>query len=75
VLRADGLDLWPHSNAYGTVANLMNPGHVETVFIAGKVKKWRGRLVNVDLPRVRRMAQQSRDAVMERAGFRIGLLD
>jgi cytosine/adenosine deaminase-related metal-dependent hydrolase len=75
VLRADGLDVWPHSNAYGTAANLMNPGHVETVFIAGKVKKWRGRLVGVDLPRVRRLALQSRDAVMERAGFRIGLLD
>jgi 5-methylthioadenosine/S-adenosylhomocysteine deaminase len=75
VLRADGLDLWPRSNAYGTVANLMNPGHVEAVFIGGKVKKWRGRLVGIDLARVRRLAAQSREAVMERAGFKIGLLD
>jgi 5-methylthioadenosine/S-adenosylhomocysteine deaminase len=75
VLRSEGLDLWPHSNAYGTVANLMNPGHVETVFIGGKVKKWRGRLVGVDLARVRRLAAQSREAVMERARFKIGLLD
>src|SRR5262249_41734279 len=40
VLRADGLDLWPHNNAFAMVANQMNPSHVESVFIAGKVKKW-----------------------------------
>ena len=76
VLRADGLDVWPHNNAFGTVANLMNPGHVETVFIAGKVKKWRGNLVGVDLARVRRLVQEGRDAVMARAnpGYKVELL-
>jgi cytosine/adenosine deaminase-related metal-dependent hydrolase len=69
VLRADRLDVWPHNNAYGTVVNLMNPSHVETVFIAGKVKKWRGSLVGVDLARVRQMVQESRDGVIKRANF------
>jgi 5-methylthioadenosine/S-adenosylhomocysteine deaminase len=40
MLRADRLSLWPLNNAPGTVVNLMNPGNVDTVFIAGKVKKW-----------------------------------
>ncbi len=75
LLRADALDVWPHNNAYGTVANLMNPSNVEAVFIAGKVKKWRGALVGVDTVRVRRLVAQSRDAVTEKAKVRVGLLE
>ena len=75
VLRADRLDVWPHNNAYGTVASLMNPGHVESVFVAGKPRKWRGSLVGIDAARVRRLATQSRDAVMKSTGFKVGLLE
>jgi 5-methylthioadenosine/S-adenosylhomocysteine deaminase len=71
LLRADGLSLWPVNNAPGTVVNLMNPGHVDTVFIAGKPRKWRGSLVGVDRSRIMRLAEQSRDAVMRRAGFAV----
>jgi len=74
ILRADGLDVWPHNNAFGTVTNLMNPGHVETVFIAGKVKKWRGALVGVDMARVRRLVADSRNAVVSRGGFALNLI-
>ena len=74
MLRADRLDLWPLNNAPSVVANLMNPSHVDAVFIAGKVKKWRGSLVGVDSARVMRLAQEARDAVMQRAGFRVELL-
>jgi 5-methylthioadenosine/S-adenosylhomocysteine deaminase len=74
MLRADRFDIWPLNNAPGTVVNLMNPSHVENVFIAGKVKKWRGNLVGVDLARVLRLAQESRDAVMRRANFSVNLL-
>jgi 5-methylthioadenosine/S-adenosylhomocysteine deaminase len=74
ILRADTLDLWPHSNAFGTVASLMNPSHVETVFIAGKVKKWRGSLTGVDVARVRQLVEAAREAVMRRANFRIEML-
>jgi 5-methylthioadenosine/S-adenosylhomocysteine deaminase len=54
--------------------NLMNPSHVENVCIAGKVRKWRGNLVGVDEQRVRRLMQESRDAVVRRAGFQMNLL-
>lgn len=74
MLRADRLDIWPLSNAYGTVVNFMNPGHIEAVFIAGKVKKWRGALVGVDHARVVRMAQEARDALMARAKLKVDLL-
>ena len=51
----------------------MNPVNVDTVFIAGKVKKWRGNLVGVDVARVLRMVQEARDGVMRRANFKIDL--
>jgi 5-methylthioadenosine/S-adenosylhomocysteine deaminase len=74
MLRADRIDVWPLNNAPGAVVNLMNPGHVETVFIAGKVRKWRGNLVGVDVPRVLRSVQEARDALVRRTGFAIDLL-
>jgi cytosine/adenosine deaminase-related metal-dependent hydrolase len=74
MLRADALDIWPLNNAPGAVVNLMGPRHVEAVFIAGKVRKWRGSLVGVDLARVRRLAQEARDGVMRRANVPVNLL-
>jgi 5-methylthioadenosine/S-adenosylhomocysteine deaminase len=74
MLRADRLDVWPLNNAPGAVVNLMNPGHVETVFIAGKVKKYRGKLVGVDEERLLRSMQEARDAVVRRSGFQMNLL-
>src|SRR3954471_10589914 len=73
MLRADRFDVWPMNNAPGTVVNLMNPSHVENVFIAGKVKKWRGSLVGVDVPRSQRLAQEARDALLARADFKVDL--
>jgi 5-methylthioadenosine/S-adenosylhomocysteine deaminase len=74
LLAADRLNVWPLNNAPGAVVNNMNPGHVDTVFIAGKPRKWRGSLVGVDVPRVLQLVQEARDAVVRRSGFRMNLL-
>jgi 5-methylthioadenosine/S-adenosylhomocysteine deaminase len=74
MLRADRLNLSPLNNAPGTVVNLMSPANVDTVFIAGRVRKWRGDLVGVDAPRLMRAAGEARDAVMRRAGFSVNFL-
>jgi 5-methylthioadenosine/S-adenosylhomocysteine deaminase len=74
MLRADRLDVWPINNAPSVVANHMNPSHVEAVFIAGKVKKWRGSLVGVDSARVLRLAQDARAAVMRRGNFALDVV-
>jgi cytosine/adenosine deaminase-related metal-dependent hydrolase len=73
MLKADSIDVWPLNNAYGAVVNLMSPGHVEAVFIAGRVKKWRGTLVSVDMPRVLQSMRDSRDGLLRRANFPIEL--
>lgn len=74
LLAADRLNVWPLNNAHSAVANIMNAGHVDAVFVAGKVKKWQGQLVGVDAARVRRLTAKARDAVLQRAGFKIDLV-
>ena len=69
VLRADRLDVWPLNNAPIAVVNMMNPSHIETVFIGGKVKKWRGNLVDVDVAGVLRLVEEARDGVLRRANY------
>jgi 5-methylthioadenosine/S-adenosylhomocysteine deaminase len=74
LLAADRISVWPLNNAPGTVVNLMNPSQVEAVFIAGKVRKWRGNLVGADVARAMRLAEEARDGLLRRAGFAANLL-
>jgi 5-methylthioadenosine/S-adenosylhomocysteine deaminase len=73
VLKADSIDVWPLNNAYGAVVNLMSPAHVEAVFIGGQVKKWRGNLVGMDMPRVLRSMEEARDGVLRWINFPMDL--
>jgi 5-methylthioadenosine/S-adenosylhomocysteine deaminase len=73
MLKADSIDVWPLNSAYGAVVNLMSPGRVEAIFIAGQIKKWRGNLVGVDMPRVLRSMEEARDGVLRRINFPMDL--
>jgi 5-methylthioadenosine/S-adenosylhomocysteine deaminase len=74
LLRADRISVWPLNNAPSAVVNIMNPSHVDTVFIRGRVRKWHGNLVDVDVPRVLGLISQARDAVFRRSGFALDLV-
>jgi cytosine/adenosine deaminase-related metal-dependent hydrolase len=69
MLRTDAINVMPLNNAYGAVVLAMDTSNVDTVFIAGKAVKQGGRLVGVDLARIRREAEQSRDYVAGKAGW------
>jgi cytosine/adenosine deaminase-related metal-dependent hydrolase len=69
MLRTDAINVLPLNNAYGAVVLAMDTSNVDTVFIAGRVVKQGGRLVGVDLDRIRREAEQSRDYVAGKAGW------
>jgi hypothetical protein len=49
----------------------MDTGNVDTVLIAGRVMKRGGQLQHVDWPAVMRMADEARDHVIEKSGFRL----
>ncbi|HKD26670.1 MAG TPA: amidohydrolase family protein [Xanthobacteraceae bacterium] len=74
LLRADDPTVWPVNNAPGTVVNMMNPGHIDAVFIAGKVRKWHGKLIGVDMARVMHLATEARDSLWHRAGYTVDFM-
>jgi len=46
----------------------MDRTNVETVIVAGKIRKWKGELLDVDLPHLRKQLEASRDYVFNKAG-------
>ena len=75
LLRTDDINVFPLNNAPGAVVTLMDTSNVDTVFIAGKIMMWKGRLLNVDLKRLRRLADRARDGILTRANYRPDLLN
>lgn len=69
LLRADAINVLPLNNAYGSVVLGMDTSNVDTVFVAGRLRKRAGRLVGVDVERVRSDAERSRDYVLAETGW------
>ena len=69
MLRMDRINVMPVNNVYGAIVLGMDTSNVDTVFIAGKLMKWKGELVGVDMRRIRRLVEQSRDYVVAQAGW------
>jgi len=75
LLRTDDINVFPLNNGPGAVVTLMDTSNVDTVFVAGKIMLWKGRLVGVDLKRLRRLAEHARDGILSRASYRPNLLN
>jgi cytosine/adenosine deaminase-related metal-dependent hydrolase len=71
MLRTDRINVTPLNDPVTAVVAGMDTGNVDTVMIAGRVMKRGGELLHVDWPAVRRMANASRDYVIEKSGFRL----
>ena len=69
LLRHDRINTLPLNNAYGAVVVNMDTSNVDTVFIGGKMMKSGGQLVGVDVARVQRMAENSRDYLIGKLGW------
>jgi 5-methylthioadenosine/S-adenosylhomocysteine deaminase len=68
ILDATKLNVAPLNHVPGAVVSLMDRTNVETVIVAGKVRKWKGQLLDVDLNRLRRQLEASRDYIFSAAG-------
>jgi cytosine/adenosine deaminase-related metal-dependent hydrolase len=69
LLDATALNVAPLNNVPGAVVSLMDRTNVETVIVAGKVRKWKGTLLGVDLHHLRRQLEASRDSIFAAAGI------
>jgi cytosine/adenosine deaminase-related metal-dependent hydrolase len=69
ILDAEAINVAPLNNVPGAVVSLMDRTNVETVIVAGKVRKWKGKLLDVDLPNLRRRLEKSRDLIFDAANL------
>ena len=69
VLDATRINVAPLNQVPGAVVSLMDRTNVETVIVAGKVRKWKGQLLDVDLPNLRKQLEASRDYLFKAAGI------
>ena len=69
MLRTDQINVMPVNNAYGAVALGMDTSNVDSVFIAGKLMKSQGKLVGIDMPRITRLLNQSREYIVSKTGL------
>jgi 5-methylthioadenosine/S-adenosylhomocysteine deaminase len=67
ILDATALNVAPLNNVPGAVVSLMDRTNVETVIVAGRVRKWKGKLLDVDLNHLRRKLESSRDDIFAAA--------
>lgn len=65
VIRADDINTMPLNDAVGTLVLGADPRNIETVVVAGRIRKADGRLVGVDMDELRRQVTASRDAILK----------
>jgi cytosine/adenosine deaminase-related metal-dependent hydrolase len=68
ILDAEHINVFPVNHVPGAVVQMMERSNVETVIVAGKVRKWKGKLLDVNLRRLRRELESSRDFLFSAAG-------
>ncbi|WP_292444377.1 amidohydrolase family protein [Mesorhizobium sp.] len=72
MIRSDGIGVMPSRHALGNVVHMANRSDVATVMVAGRLRKHEGRLIDVDLEKIRELAESSRRHLLQAANFSEG---
>ncbi|WZB76092.1 amidohydrolase family protein [Achromobacter insuavis] len=70
MVRTQGVAVFPVSNAIGTIVQAVERADVDTVMVAGQLRKRAGRLLGVDLARLQDEVTASRDYLVQASGYR-----
>jgi 5-methylthioadenosine/S-adenosylhomocysteine deaminase len=73
MVRTDGIAVFPVTNAIGTIVQAVERSDVDTVMVAGEVRKRAGKLVGVDVAKLHAEVNASRDHLLEASGYRTDL--
>ena len=73
ILDAQAINVAPLNQVPGAVVSLMDRTNVETVIVGGKIRKWKGKLVDVNINKLRNDLENSRDYVFAKAGIPVDL--
>ncbi len=74
LVDAEAINNLPLNNAVGTVVLGADARNVDSVFVAGRPRKWAGLLVSSDLPGLRRRVLESRERLLERIDHDLDVL-
>jgi len=69
VIRADDINLYPSNNAIGTVVQATERSNVDTVIIGGRIRKYAGKVMGLDMDRLKAMVGESRDHLFKATGY------
>jgi 5-methylthioadenosine/S-adenosylhomocysteine deaminase len=69
MIRTDDINLYPSNNAVGTVVQAAERSNVDIVIIAGRVRKYRGKVADLDTSGLRAMVEESRSHLFTAAGY------
>ncbi|MHC2299727.1 amidohydrolase family protein [Rhizobium mongolense] len=75
MVRTDGVAVLPVNNAVGTIVQAVARSDVDTVMVAGEIRKRGGKLVGADLIKLTADVTASRAYLMEKSGYRPDLFD
>jgi cytosine/adenosine deaminase-related metal-dependent hydrolase len=67
ILDATAINVAPLNHVPGAVVSLMERSNVETVIVAGKIRKWKGELLDTNLKHLRKQLEDSRDYIFSKA--------
>jgi 5-methylthioadenosine/S-adenosylhomocysteine deaminase len=72
-VRTNGVAVFPVTNAIGTIVQAVERSDVDTVMVAGEIRKRAGKLVGVDVAKLMADVTASRDYLLEASGYRADL--
>jgi cytosine/adenosine deaminase-related metal-dependent hydrolase len=67
LLNATAINVAPLNHVPGAIVTLMERSNVDTVIVAGKIRKWNGAMLDVDLRKLRGELEASRDYLFDAA--------
>jgi 5-methylthioadenosine/S-adenosylhomocysteine deaminase len=69
MIRTDDPNLYPPNNALGVVVQAADRGNIDTVIIGGRVRKYRGKVVGLDMNGLKGMVDESLGHLFTAAGY------
>jgi 5-methylthioadenosine/S-adenosylhomocysteine deaminase len=71
MLNANRVNVMPINDPVGAVVWGMDTSNVDSVFVAGKALKRKGKLIGHDIATIQKRVYESRDYVMRTSGFKL----
>jgi 5-methylthioadenosine/S-adenosylhomocysteine deaminase len=75
MVRTSGVAVFPVNNAIGTIVQAIERSDVDTVVVAGQLRKRAGKLIDVDLAKLSAEVTASRDYLLDASGYRPDLFE